>query len=111
MDFGTLIEKIAEHGGPAMLVALMFLYYLHRQTEKKDEEVAKVREENRKLYIDRIDTIKTIMENDAENRKLIERLVDKTGATTEAMREYFRRMEEAHAKLILEIQSLRNYEK
>lgn len=111
MDFGTLIEKIAEHGGPAMLVALMFLYYLHRQTEKKDDEVAKVREENSKLYVERIDTVKSIMENDAENRKLIERLVDKTGATTEALRDYFRRMEEAHARLLTEIQELKNYNK
>ena len=108
MDFGTLIEKIAEHGGPAMLVALMFLYYLHRQTEKKDEEVAKVREENRKLYMERIDTVRQVMINDGENRQLIERLVDKTGSTTDAVKEYFKRMEDAHIKLLGEIQELKN---
>ena len=102
-----IFTKILEHGGPAMAVAVLFLWYLHRQTEKKDGEIEAERKANRELLATVISDKERMLLSDAENRKLIERLIEKNGDQTKATDEFFRRSETNQTRIIEDVRALR----
>ena len=107
MDFGTILEKIIEHGGPAMIVAVAFLYYMHRQNEKKDAKILDQQKEIKELNAKRVDDSEKRLFDNLENRKIIERLVDKTGHSNTMVREYFAKSDIKADQILNEIRMIR----
>lgn len=108
MELSTILKAILETGGPAMAVAVMGLWYLHRQTEKKDDSIDAIREENKDLVKQLIDDKEKRLIADQQNRELIKSLIEKNGATSAAMREYFARMEENQKAMLEKIHQLQS---
>ena len=84
-----------------MALALLIIWYMHKQTEKKDADVISAREENKDLVKQLIDDKEKRLIADQENRELLKRLIDKNGDTYVVMREAFDRMEN-NQRLMLE---------
>lgn len=107
MTFATIIEKILEHGGPAMLVAVAFLWYLHRQTEKKDAALAASDARVRELTRELIDDKTAMLQAAAETREVVSKLVDKSASTDQTVRTMLDRLSADHDRLSAEITALR----
>lgn len=90
-----------------MGVAVLFLYYLHRQTEKKDAEISTARAETKDMVSQVIDSQEKRLLADADHRLLIEKLIDKSGSSEQIMRESFARAEANQASMLNELQRLR----
>ena len=103
----AIITNLLEGGGPAMVVAAGFLWYLHKQTEKKDGEIDKIRLENKGLVDQLIDVQEKRLTADAENRELLRVLIDKSGRSSEVLEMAFTRMEANQLKILEEIQELK----
>jgi hypothetical protein len=106
MDIGIIFTEILKNGGPAMAVAVLFLFYLHKEGGKKDAEIKTGREDIKELIGMVISDKEKQLAADAEMRLLIERLMDKHGVTESVFRESLARMEDTQRQIMSQIQKL-----
>lgn len=106
MEIGAIFTEILKSGGPAMTVAVLFLFYMHKQGEKKDVEVKTGREDLKDLIRMIISDKEKQLASDSEMRALIDRLMEKNGMNEMSLRESLTRMEESQRQISAQIQQL-----
>lgn len=108
MDFGPIIEKIAETGGTELLVALGFLWYMHKQGIKRDADNTKLSDELRTVNRERIADLEKHLVDLAESRQLMKHLITKSGDNFLQLKSYFDKSELTSAEILKEVRDIQS---
>jgi hypothetical protein len=108
MEFGNILDVIIKNGGPAMTVAVAFILYMYRDVQGKNEEIERIRNENRDLVSQLIEDKEKRLMSDAQNMSLLEKVLERSGTHSLAMREAFQRVTKDVQDVLGEVRALKD---
>ena len=107
MDFSPLINDILKLG-PVVGLLLGGLYFTYKDKVKSEAEQVRLRGEKNDLVNRLISDKEKRLMQDAQTMNVMEKLLDKSGSTTEIMREAFGRMEQNQKEMMEDIRDLKS---
>ena len=106
MDFTKIIEDLIKTG-PVVALLIMAIRYGMAELKKRDEEVEKLRVDNKDLVQQLISDKEQRLEADAQTFTLLEKIMDRSGNTSTILREGLTRLEQNQGRMMEGIQELK----